>query len=431
MNEDLLQFIWQHKYLLHNQLKTVQGQPIEIIKPGLLNKDAGPDFFNAQIRIDKTLWAGNVEVHIKSSDWHKHGHQKDSAYHNVILHIVWENDEIVLNNQFEEIPTLEMKSLVQTETLQIYQELLLRKSIIPCEPIFSLPEIEIWQMWLERLSIERLEKKHALIVSKLKNCNGHWEEVLFKQIAIGFGQKINALPFELLTTNLPWNLLIKYQGQQTSFQALILGTAGFLGHTLHDQYNQSLQKEFHYLSKKHKLQIMDVSVWKFGKTRPANFPTIRLFQFAELVYSLPHLLQIIVGCRHYQDLLKIFDFKGTQMIAIGDLHPKGKDSHLERIFLSNNLTESLIINVIIPVVFSYGKFSQQESLCNKAIDWLQEVPPESNNIVSFWNKLGVSCKKAKETQALIQLKNYYCDQNKCLQCAIGNHLLKPKKLHYS
>jgi len=431
MNENLLQFIWQHKYLLENKLISSQGKTIEVIKPGLLNRDSGPDFFNALIRIDNTKWAGNVEVHINSSDWRKHGHQNDAAYHNVILHLVWHHDEVILNQLNEEIPTLEMKHLVQTETLEKYKVLLLKKSIISCEPIFTLPDPEILWMWIERLSTERLEKKHLQIQTHLTNTTGHWEEVFFKQLAICFGQKTNANPFELLTATLTWNLIQKYFQQHLSFQAIFIGVAGFLDHPLANNYNLTLQKEYAYLSKKHGLQKLDVLVWKFGKTRPANFPTLRLVQFAELVYSKPQFFQTVLSCKNYKELLSLFELKSPQKIDIGDLHPKGKESHFESISLSKQFIESILINVAIPMVFSYGKYTQQDFLCNRAQEWLQQVPAESNHIITRWKTLGITCKKANETQAMIQLKNYYCDQNKCLQCAIGNQILKPKKLSES
>jgi hypothetical protein len=254
--------------------------------------------------------------------------------------------------------------------------------------------------------------------------NGHWEELLHQQIAIVFGQKTNAAPFEVLSKMISWKLLQQYKEDLLSYQALVLGSAGFLKLELSQPYNQSLQQQFKYLAHKHNIKPLDVSIWNYGKTRPANFPSIRLFQWAECMRQQENLFQKLLECVHYTDAKKCITLSGRQKIDIGDLHPKSKKPYIKTIHLSKNLVNSLFINAIIPLLFFYGKHSQQEYLCERMFNWLQEIPAEENHIVKQWEKLNISMSKASETQAVIQLKNYYCNTNKCLECAVGNYLLK-------
>ncbi|OYU97749.1 MAG: hypothetical protein CFE21_05525 [Bacteroidetes bacterium B1(2017)] len=424
MNEDLLQYIWQNKYLLHFALCSIQQQPITIFNPGQLNLHSGPDFFNAKLKIGDTIWAGNVEIHIHSSDWYKHGHQTDKAYENVILHVVWENDQTVYLKNQHEIPTLELKKLIPESLLQTYQALLNGRAEIPCGHIFTLPEPEILWFWLERLSAERLELKAEKINAQLVQTKGNWEEVLYKQLALSFGQKVNAEAFEQVTNFLPYSILKKYTGNTLSYQAIILGVSGFLGHAPKSAYGISLQKEFNYLQQKHSLKTIDVWTWKFGKIRPANFPTIRVLQFAELMLTHSNLLEGIIKSKNLSDLRAVFKTKSSQKINIGDLHPNEKKEHWERVQVSEQLVHSIVMNVAVPMAFAYGKHFQLDHLCEKVQDWLLEIPAEENKIIKMWANLGLVAKKSKESQALLQLKNYYCNHNKCLQCAIGNHLLK-------
>lgn len=428
MNEDLLQYVWQQKILLKHTLQTSRGEQLQIIKPGELNRNAGPDFFHAQIQRDAVFWAGNIEIHIKSSDWIKHGHSKDPAYDNVILHVVWEHDQIIYNKTKEEIPTLELKDLLPVSMLDKYVELQKTQFDIACKGLFIKPPSEILYFWMERLVAERLEIKHQQNLQILKERKGHWEELFYFQLAHTFGQKINAVPFEILCKNLPYEMVQKNTLQSLSLQALVLGVAGFLNKPMQSQYHLILQREFNFLKSKYSLNTMDVSIWKFGKTRPANFPTIRLFQFAEIMKTQRALLQYILEENNIKKVYSFLQWDVQQKIEIGELHPQGKTSHWEKITLSKSMLDSLFINVFIPYLFSFGKTNNREDLCIKALDWLEYIPGEKNKIVEEWKNLGLATKKAKETQAWIQLKNYYCKNKRCLKCAIGNHLLKPVKI---
>lgn len=424
MKEDLLQFLWQHKYLLQKNLCTTKSETVQIIKPGLLNRNAGPDFFNSHIRIGDKLWVGNVEIHIKSSDWIKHGHQHDAAYHNVILHVVWQHDTEILDPYQNPYPTLEIARLIPPHILANYEKIMNAKQEIPCSGIYKpLPNL-IWHNWLSRLSIERLESKVLGIQQSFEKLNGHWEELLYQQMAVAFGQKTNAAPFEVLNKVIHWKLFLKYQDNLMACQALVLGGAGFLRGRLANPYNQSLQHEFRFLATKYDIKPLDVSIWKFGRTRPANFPTIRLFQWAECMRQQSNLWQNLLQCERYEQAKKLLLVQGKQKIDIGDLHPKNKESYIETVQLSKELVNSIFINALIPLLFFYGKQTQQEHLCDRAFQWLQEIPAEDNHIVKQWKKLPIEIHKASETQALIQLKNYYCSLNKCLACAVGNYILK-------
>ncbi|MDZ4669014.1 MAG: DUF2851 family protein [bacterium] len=427
MNEDLLQFVWKNKYLLSQNLVTTHGQNLQIIKTGLLNKESGPDFFNAQVKLGDTLWVGNIEIHIKSSDWIRHKHHHDKAYENVILHVVWICDLDIKSTTGEIIPTLEIKDLISPEMLSKYEQIFAGSYDIPCTSIFKPISTIEWTFWLDRLAIERLESKLNKLYQMLSTLNGNWEALLFHQIAQAFGQKINAIPFELLSLELSPNILVKYKDDLISHQALVLGTAGFLDKKLNNEYNKSLQSCYHYLKQKHGLQTLDYSIWKFGKTRPANFPTLRLFQLAEWMRNDPLPLSNYIHCKTVKDLKRKLVKKGSQKVDIGELHPRRNYDYADTISISEDFVDSIIINAIIPVLFGYGKQQQLDWLCERVQGWASEISAEKNHIIQQWKKLGVSCVNAQESQALIQLKNYYCTNKLCLQCAVGNFLLKPKK----
>lgn len=424
MKEELLHFLWQHKYLLQKELFTTKSEPIQIVKTGLLNRNAGPDFFNAQIKIEDKLWIGNVEIHIKSSDWLKHGHQHDSAYHNVILHVVWQHDSEILDPYNNPYPTLEIARLIPPNILKNYQKLMESKHEIPCSKIFRPLAAIKWENWINRLCVERLNTKVESIEFAFQKLDSNWDELLYQQMAIVFGQKTNAAPFEVLSKVVPYKLVNKYQDNLLSYQSILLGSAGFLKSSFIDTYNSNLQTEFRFLMNKHQIKPLDISIWKFGRTRPANFPSIRIVQWAECIRQHPHFFQNLLTIETISDIKRYLQIEGNQTIDIGDLHPRNQKSFVEKVFLSENMIHSIIINAIIPVLFFYGKYNQQEYLCERVFSWLQELPAEENHIIKQWNKLNIRFNYAHETQAMIQLKNYYCSKNNCLTCEIGNQILK-------
>lgn len=424
MTEQLLQFIWQYKYLLSKELFTTENIALYVVHPGSLNQGSGPDFFEARIKLNNILLVGNIEVHIKASDWVKHQHQFDRAYSNVILHVVWENDcDIYLPNG-EKIAAIELKNLISQELLQLYESIMESKNEIPCAKNITDKERGSLQWFIPRLGMERLEVKCTNMMQILHKEKGHWERVFNMHIGHYLGRQTNALPFDLLFKGLPEQLWQKHQGDSLSYQSILLGVAGFMGKHFNDNYNQSLKKEFLYFQKLYSLTSMDVSLWKYKGLRPHGFPPIRIIQFAELLSKQELNLDNLSSYENLAQVRNSLYLKNNQIVDIGDLHPIHSKSKLEPIQLSESMQNHLILNVIIPVLFAYGKYHQKEQVCDKTIEWLALLPAEDNKIIRIWDKLGIRAKNAEESQALLQLKNYYCIYKKCLECSIGNTILK-------
>jgi hypothetical protein len=421
MKEELLHFIWQSKILLKQNLVLTNDKSVEILNIGALNKDAGPDFFNAKIKVDQEILVGNIEVHIKASDWLNHKHQQDKAYDNVILHVVFENDKPIFDNYQKPYLTLELKNYLPQSLLTKYKILQEQKNEIPCQPIFSLPNEFKLNNWLNRLVIERLEKKCERIESILKNNNSNWEQTFYVLTAQYFGQKTNAQAFEWLAQNLPMQIIAKHKDKLSQIEALVLGTAGFLNQKLTDEYLVFLQKEYVYLQKKYGLTNLDKSVWKFGRMRPSNFPTIRLMQFAALLYQSSHLFSKVLECENVSNLQKLYKLQHIHLINLSEL--SGHQFSALKADLGTSAINTIIINTVVPIVFLYGKLRFDEDKSNKAINWLEQINAEKNSIIDFWKTLNINVENAMQTQALLQLKNEYCTHKKCLSCEIGFHVL--------
>ncbi len=421
MKEELLHFIWQSKILLKQNLVLTNDKSVEILNIGALNKDAGPDFFNAKIKVDQEILVGNIEIHIKASDWFNHKHQQDKAYDNVILHVVFENDKPIFDNYQKPYLTLELKNYLPQSLLTKYKILQEQKNEIPCQPIFSLPNEFKLNNWLNRLVIERLEKKCERIESILKNNNSNWEQTFYVLTAQYFGQKTNAQAFEWLAQNLPMQIIAKHKDKLSQIEALVLGTAGFLNQKLTDEYLVFLQKEYVYLQKKYGLTNLDKSVWKFGRMRPSNFPTIRLMQFAALLYQSSHLFSKVLECENVSNLQKLYKLQHIHLINLSEL--SGHQFSALKADLGTSAINTIIINTVVPIVFLYGKLRFDEDKSNKAINWLEQINAEKNSIIDFWKTLNINVENAMQTQALLQLKNEYCTHKKCLSCEIGFHVL--------
>lgn len=421
MKEELLHFIWQSKILLKQQLVLTNNKPLEIISVGSLNKDAGPDFFNAKIKIDEEILVGNIEIHIKASDWLNHKHQQDKAYDNVILHVVFENDKPIFDQYQQPLLTLELKNYLPNSLLSKYKTLQEQQNEIPCEPIFSLPNEFKLHNWLNRLVIERIEKKCERISTILNTNQNNWEQTFYLLTSQYFGQKTNTQAFEWLAQNLPMQIIAKHKDKLSQIEALVLGTAGFLNQKLTDEYLLFLQKEYFYLQKKYNLVCLDKTIWKFGRMRPTNFPTIRLMQFAALLYQSSHLFSKVLACETIEELQKLYKLKHIHLINLSEL--SGHQFNALKADLGNAAINTIIINTVVPIVFLYGKLRFDEEKSNKAVNWLEQINPEKNSIIDFWNKLGINIENAMQSQALLQLKNEYCNHKKCLNCEIGFHIL--------
>jgi hypothetical protein len=421
MKEELLHYIWQSKTLLKQALLLVNEKPLEILNIGILNHDAGPDFFNAKIKIDNEILVGNIEIHIKASDWINHKHDSDKKYDNVILHVVYENDKPIFDKNNMPILTLELNKYLNPKLLDRFKILADQKATIPCEPIFSLPNEFKLNNWLHRLVFERLEKKCERIEALLKANNNNWEQTFYVLTAKYFGQKTNEQAFEWLAKNLPIHIIAKHKDKLSQIEALVLGTAGFFDKKLNDDYMKFLQKEYFHLQKKYELVSIDKQIWKFGKMRPGNFPTIRLMQFAALLYQSSHLFSKVLAVDTVKDLQALYQLKHIHLIHLSEL--SNHDFDAVKTDLGNSAINTIIINTVVPIVFLYGKLRFDETKCDKAVTWLEQLKPEKNNVITFWESLKIKPQNASQSQALLQLKNEYCDHKKCLNCEIGFHVL--------
>ena len=417
MTERLLQYIWQFQYYNNNSLTTVDGDALQIIYPGKFNTNQGPDFLEAKIKVAETTWAGNIELHIKSSNWVTHKHSEDKNYNNIILHVVWE-DDADLGLPF---PVLELQSRVSNFLLARYDELMMTTAFIPCQNSASLVNELTWKSWKDRLLAERLQHKANKIIEHLANNNNHWEETFWWLLAANFGIKVNSDAFEKIAKSLPTNILAKHKNQIHQLEALLFGQAGLLENSFIDAYPAMLQKEFLFYKAKYKLQPIQASLF-FLRMRPANFPSVRLAQLAMLINKSSSLFSVIKEADCLQEIKKLLNVTANDYWHyhyVFDESTAFKEKHI-----GTQMVNNLLINTIIPIVFAYGMYNKEDGYKSKALQWLEEVPAEKNNITEAFAGLGVENKNAFDSQALIQLKNEYCNQKRCLQCSVGNRLLK-------
>jgi hypothetical protein len=422
--EDFLHYVWKFRLFDRANLQTVNGEAIEIFSAGMHNTHSGPDFDNARIKIGDTMWAGNVELHLSSSDWKKHNHTTDNAYGNVILHVVYRDDEPVILPNGRPIPTLELKDRIPDDLYNRYHNLVFgTPTIIPCEATIGKLDDFTLRTWFTRVLIERLEKKSEAVITALEHNRGDWEETFYQFLAANFGFKTNALPFELLAKSLPQNILAKNKNNPLQIEALVFGQAGFLDADVVDEYPQKLKTEYAYLRKKYNLTSIENHLWKFMRMRPQNFPTIRLAQFAALIVNSNHLfskildIKDIAGLRNLFTDIKINPYWETHYRFDKEAKPSSKN-------LGAASVDVILLNTLALFLFSYGKHNQQQYYIDRSLKLLENLPGEQNNIIADFDNMGVKANTAFESQALLELKNYYCNYKKCLQCSVGNKILK-------
>ncbi len=422
MTEEFLHHIWKFRLFNQLELTTANAEPVEIIKVGEHNFDAGPDFFNAKIKVGTTVWAGNVEIHINASDWQKHHHQIDKAYDNIVLHVVYNADKPINRTSGELVPTIEIKNRLDTKLFQNYLNFKSSNDWIPCEKrIGTVPHL-IVNSTLDRLLLERLERKSKLIMDSLALNNNNWEETFYQLLARNFGFKTNSEPFELLAKSLPSIVLAKHKSSLLQIEALLFGQAGFLDEHYKDKYVQQLQNEYAFLKKKFKLQSIDKHLWKFLRMRPYNFPTIRLAQFANLVYNSSNLFSKIISSEKYNELNTLMN---TDVSVYWQTHYTFDKVSTQRTkHLGEDACNNIIINTIVPFLFVYGKQKDEEKYVERSLAFLEATKGETNAVINKWKALNISAKTAYSTQSLLQLKNEYCTHKKCLNCSIGNYLIK-------
>jgi hypothetical protein len=419
MKEDFLHFIWKNK--LYNQIIPIDTVlNIDIPDHGMHNFDAGPDFFNAKIKIDDTIWAGNVEIHIKTSDWVKHSHHIDKAYNNVILHLVHEHDNDVFHENGNKVLTAKIN--FNPLYLSKYKNLIRSEKQIACSDFF--PNIDAFMIhsWLTNVLVERIESKTNYLKSLLVFTGYNQEEAFYISLAKSFGFKVNAEPFEWLAKSLPSKILAKNKSDLFIIEALLFGQAGFLEDELsNDIYYDSLKKEYGFLKAKYKLKPIEKHLWKFLRIRPANFPTIRIAQFASLVYKSSHLFSKVIETKTIKDLFSLFE---PEISDYWKKHYKfGKTIPIKNKPFGSAATENIIINTVLPVLFQYGKDKNNEEYMNRCLSFYEQINPEVNNITKKWTEIGLKPKNAYESQALIELYNSYCIKRNCLECRIGGKLI--------
>lgn len=416
MTEKLLQFIWQFGYFNKSELATESGEELQIIFPGLLNTQQGPDFSNAKIRIGSTVWAGTVELHLLTSDWQKHKHGQDKNYGNVILHVVWRHDQ-----KANRVPVLELKNRVPKILLHRYEELMHSVAFIPCEKSVAAVKEIVWKSWKERLLAERLIRKSAFVENFLKQNNFHWEEAFWWLLARNFGVNVNADAFEKMARSIPLPVLAKHKNQIHQLEALLFGQAGLLEKTFREDYPAMLRKEYQFLKKKYSLQNIHEPL-HFLRMRPGNFPTIRLAQLAMLIHGSAHLFSKIKEAQKAAEVRTWFD------VATSDYwhhhYRFNKPSAYRKKHLGPAMADNIIINTVVPVLFAYGNYHNEAKYKEKALFWLEQTAAESNAITRGFQKSGVENRSAYDSQALIELKNEYCSRKRCLECAVGNAILK-------
>ena len=421
MKEDFLHHLWKFKKFDTLNLKTSNGEEIIIISVGQYLELAGPDFFNAQITIDNQKWAGNVEIHLKSSDWYVHQHERDSGYENVILHVVWENDNAIFRSDNTEIPVLELKNYVERETVLNYQSLLSPKSWIFCEKQIKDVDDFVLKNWQERLFFERLERKSQPIFDLLEQTNQDWEAVLFLLLAKNFGLNTNGEIFMKIAHSIPFSVIRKESFEVENLEALLFGTAGLLDLEKEDNYYKDLKFRYFYLLHKYQIDKTFVEPVQFFKHRPDNFPTIRLSQLANLYHTHQNLFSKISTINSLNSIYEIFQITASNYWQ--NHYQFDKESPKKKKMLSKSFIDLIVINTIIPLQFAYAKSIGKET-SEDLILLLNEISSEKNAIMDKFSSFGIIPKNAFESQSLLQLKNEYCNKSKCLECAIGIELLK-------
>lgn len=430
MKEEFLHYLWKYRLYMKDKLVDPDGNLIIVIDPGTYNRDAGPDFFNARIKTGNTIWAGNIEIHTRASHFNMHGHQNDPSYNNVILHVVGENDKKAFNSRGEEILTTVIE--YDEEIFRRYEALVSNPYTIACQEHLPKTEKFMVSQWLTALAIERLEEKAASINEILQKTGNDWEETFYRMLCRYFGFRVNAEPFELLASTLPFRVIRKHSDNIFQIEALLFGAAGMLEEKLfreaiNDDYFRALIKEFRILGTKYSIQPLHGWIWKFSRLRPANFPTIRISQLAAMLSVAGGLFRRMLEDRDIKVIKWLLEVPASDYWNEHFVFGK-KVRHATR-RTGDQATDILIINALVPVLFVYGKSHGRQDICDNALSLLEETAPEKNLIISEWGKAGFSGSSAFDTQALLQLRNEYCSRRRCLDCRIGNELIqKGRKL---
>lgn len=432
--ERLLHYVWQHKMLPLTPLQTTDGQRVEVVDPGRLNHDAGPDFFNAKILIDGTLWVGNVELHERSSDWFAHGHQTDPAYDSIVLHVAEEVDADVVTLSGKHPPQLQLR--VPKEIEDGYEELLSSAERHPCSTVVAqLPAITV-RSWLAALQTERLEQKTETIARRAQACGGSWEDAAFVTLARNFGFGINGDAFEQWALHMPMASVAHHRDDEFQVETLFMGQAGLLREesmqerqreaAQKDDYFLGMQREYRYLSHKFQLEPVQPQQWRFLRLRPQNFPHVRLSQLARLYVSRRFSLSLLADCQSVDDIRRLLQTSATDYWRTH--YTFGMESRPSDKRLTAASIDLLTINTALPLLFAYGRHKRDERLVERATDLLDSLRPENNTVVRSWQDCGLRPATASDSQALLQLTRQYCERRDCLRCRFGYEYMKAKRL---
>ena len=421
--EQLLHYAWKHKIFPLKELTTTTGQVIEVIDSGQANTNAGPDFFNAKIKLNGVVWAGNIEIHHSSSDWFKHGHHTNPSYDSVILHIATNIDAEIHRSNGEIIPQLQLEC--PSHVQENYRQLLATFHYPPCYRIIPSLSPFMVHSWMSALQFERFQEKSGQLSERLKFCNNHWEDAFFITLARNFGFGVNSDAFETLAKHLPLRAVDKHRDNLFQVEAIFFGQAGLLQETSGDDYYMALKREYEYLAHKFDLQPMDALLWRFLRLRPSNFPHIRIAQLAYLYHRNYGLLSQLMEKETIEDIRDLL--KGGTSVYWLTHHLFGETSPERSKTLSNASLDLLIINTVVTFLYAYGMHKGNERLCSRASAFLEKLKPENNYITRMWAQCGIQASHAGDSQALIQLKKEYCDRKKCLYCRFGYEYLKKKQ----
>jgi hypothetical protein len=420
MTEEFIQFIWKYGLFDRTGLLSDAGDEIQVISLGEHNGDSGPDFLNARLKIGSTIWAGNVEIHLRSSDWFLHGHHHNKGYDSVILHVVYQHNQPVTRSNGETITTLVLPC--NEKLYGNYRELLARKGMIPCHDRIQRIESLLLDCWLSSLVVERLRKKTEHIAGYLRLNKGNWEEAFYISLARSFGFGLNASPSELTARSLPLAFLNRHRDNPLQVEALLMGQAGLLTEgRIFPEYYSMLRQEYIFLQKKYKLKPVESHLWKFLRLRPTNFPTIRLSQFANLIRQSGGLFSRVLECQNLQELNGFFTVKASEFWNTHYTFDKTSKYSVKT--LGEGAFNNLVINTVVPFLFIYGNMHGKEETKNRALELLNSIPAEVNRITRKWDLAGIHASSAFYSQALLQLYGEYCSSRHCLSCSVGTTLI--------
>ncbi len=424
MQETFLHYIWQHQYFNKQNLRTTEGEEIQILHPGYRNSNAGPDFFNARVRIGMIEWVGSVEIHVNASSWLQHKHDLDAAYDNVVLHVVWKNDKPVRRHDTSLLSSIELKNRIDEKLLLTCNKLVNSRDVIPCSGVLAtVPDVVKISM-LDRTPLQRLQTKSQTVLDLYERNQHDWEETCYQLLCRNFGFKVNAEPFLQLAQMLPYKILLKHADNLLQLEALLFGQAGLLEESKQDAYYELVRREYSLLSHKYQLagKRMEKARWRFLRLRPANFPTIRLAQLAMLIHQRKNIFSNILFITNAKTLKEFFSVTQSEYWRQHYQFFKKSDGAIPG--LGDASVENILINTVAPILTACSRQKDDPTLIARAVDILQQCSAEDNTVTRQWGALGINVTNAFDSQALLGLHHEYCLPKKCLECNIGASFVK-------